>query len=91
MGFADLDRSTPGSRRSLTMTICGAAILRRAAYGIADIADIARDRKGKTTPPRAAVPHEHRRNRAVIGKAKTSHRRTLMTRIRNRLGWSGMR
>jgi len=47
VGFADLDRSTPGSRRSLTMTICGAAILRRAAYGIAAIAGIARDRKGK--------------------------------------------
>src|SRR5689334_7564792 len=44
VGFADLDRSTPGSRRSLTMTICGAAILRRAAYGIAGIA---RDRKTK--------------------------------------------
>jgi hypothetical protein len=42
-GFADLDRSTPGSRRSLTTTICGAAVLRRAAYGIAVIADIARD------------------------------------------------
>jgi hypothetical protein len=40
VGFADLDRSTPGLRRSLTMTVCGAAILRRAALKIAEIAKI---------------------------------------------------
>jgi hypothetical protein len=27
VGFADLDRSAPGSGRSLTMTVCGLAIV----------------------------------------------------------------
>ncbi|MGC2694229.1 MAG: hypothetical protein WA738_00405 [Candidatus Angelobacter sp.] len=39
---SDLDRSTPGSRRSLTMTVCGAAGI--APRGFIGIAGIARDR-----------------------------------------------
>jgi hypothetical protein len=70
VGFADLDRSTPGSRRSLTMTICGAAILRRAAY---EIADIARDREGKTLPRMDADQDKKWRDHLNRGRQDTSN------------------